>query len=63
MGTDDVLMTPEDAAIRLNLTPRTILQHLKSGKLRGYKIGRLWRIAEADLQQFLAASATVPRAS
>ena len=33
----------------------TIRQWLRSGKLGGVKVGRLWRVRESDLQEFLQA--------
>jgi excisionase family DNA binding protein len=48
------LLTPEDVAERLSVSPKTILKWLRSGQLKGIKIGgKLWRIREADLEAFL----------
>lgn len=48
------LLTPEKTAQILSVSPKTVREWLKSGKLPGNKIGRLWRINEADLQPFIA---------
>ena len=47
------LLTPEEAAERLAVTPRSIRIWLKQGKLKGVRAGRLWRIRERDLEAFL----------
>src|SRR5919109_3938784 len=47
------LITPEDAADRLAVSKNTILDWLRSGQLRGVKAGRLWRLRERDLAEFL----------
>ncbi len=50
------LLTPEAAANRLGIAPRTLREWLRSGKLPGVKLGRLWRIRETDLKAFIAKS-------
>ena len=47
------LLTPEDAAKALLLKPETIREWLRSGKLKGVKMGRLWRVRESDLETFV----------
>jgi excisionase family DNA binding protein len=47
------LITPEDAADRLAVSKTTILDWLRSGQLKGVKAGRLWRLRERDLAEFL----------
>ena len=49
----DQLLTPEEAAARLKMSRLTIGDWLRSGKLRGVKVGRLWRVRESDLESFL----------
>ena len=45
----EVLLTVEQAAARLQVTPYTVREHLKRGLLRGIKRGRLWRVPESAL--------------
>ena len=52
----DKLLTPEEAAERLSVSPKGVKNWLRQGKLRGLKVGRLWRISESDLGAFLDAS-------
>jgi excisionase family DNA binding protein len=52
----DDLLTAEQAAAILQLSPKTIKDWLRAGKLTGCKIGRLWRVRPADLEAFIQAS-------
>jgi excisionase family DNA binding protein len=49
----DRLITPKDAADRLAVSPATVLLWLKTGQLRGVKAGKLWRIRERAIDEFL----------
>jgi excisionase family DNA binding protein len=51
--TPEKVYTPEGAAEALMVSPKTIREWLRTGKLKGVKIGRLWRVRESDLQEFL----------
>ena len=51
------LLTPEEAAERLQVSLSTVKRWLRSGELNGVKPGgRLWRVEEEALQQFIADS-------
>ena len=52
---DDRLLTPEQVAERLQLSPYTILEYLRTKRLRGVKLDRHWRVREVDLQAFIEA--------
>jgi len=45
--------TTEQVANILQVHPFTILKFIKSGKLKGIKIGRVYRIKESDVRRFL----------
>lgn len=47
------LMTPEQAADQLVVSPKTLRDWLRSGRLRGVKVGRLWRVRPSDLEAFI----------
>lgn len=47
------MLTPEEAAERLSVSPTTIRKWLRSGKLQGYKLPSVWRIRESDLEKFI----------
>ncbi len=60
MMNDKKLLTPTDVANRLQVNERTVTQWLRKGHLRGFKVGKEWRISPDDLQAFLEASANIP---
>ncbi len=60
MMDDKKLLTPLDVADRLQVNERTVNIWLRKGRLRGFKIGKEWRISPDDLQAFLEASANKP---
>lgn len=33
---------------------RWLMQRLKSGRIRGYKVGRVWRMTHADVEELIA---------
>lgn len=45
--------TTEQVASILQVHPFTILKFIKEGKLRGVKLGRVYRIKESDVHEFL----------
>ncbi len=47
----ELLLTVEQAAERLQLTPYTIRVQLRARRLRGIKRGRAWRVPESALQE------------
>lgn len=47
------MLTPEEAADYLKVSPFTVKDWLREGKLPGLKLGRYWRIRYSDLQRFL----------
>lgn len=49
----DQLLTPEEAAKRLKVSPETIKKWCRSGKLPGVKVSVLWRVRERDLARFI----------
>lgn len=49
----DKALTPTQAAERLQVSVFSIQKWLRQGKLKGFKAGRLWRIREADLDEFI----------
>ena len=47
------LLRPEEVAEVLQISRRTVVRWLKEGKLKGVRVGRLWRVREKDLEAFL----------
>ncbi len=56
----DKLLTPPQVARHLQVNERTVTQWLRRGHLRGFKIGKEWRVSTRDLEIFLEQSANVP---
>jgi excisionase family DNA binding protein len=52
---EERLLTPKQTAERLQLSEITILHWLRAKKLPGVKLGKLWRVRESDLHQFIDA--------
>ena len=45
--------TAKEAAEYLRIAEITLKRHLYSGKLKGYKAGRQWRIRKEDIEEYL----------
>ena len=54
------LLTPAQIAEALQLSESTITRWLRKGRLRGFKVGKDWRVSTADLNAFLEEKANVP---
>lgn len=50
---EDKLITPEEAAKRLSISPVTIRNWLRQGKMSGVKVASLWRIREEDIEDII----------
>lgn len=49
----DKLLTTEQVSQILQVHPLTVLKYIKAGKLKGIKLGRVWRIREQEVEKFL----------
>lgn len=58
----ETYQTVQDVSERLDVAQATVRLWIKSGALRAIVIGKSWRIADSDLDQFLIAHETAPRA-
>jgi excisionase family DNA binding protein len=45
--------SPEQIAEQWGVARQTVLKYLRTGKLKGFKIGRFWRIRGRDLSAFI----------
>ena len=57
---EQTLLTPSQVAERLQIRERTVTRWLREGYLRGFKLAKEWRIAQADLETFMARHANQP---
>ena len=47
------MFTVEQVAAQLNLSVNTIRRYVKSGMIRGSKLGKSWRISAKQVQEFI----------
>jgi excisionase family DNA binding protein len=59
----DAYQTVRDVADRLKVNEATVRLWIRDGDLRAIDIGKGWRIADSDLEDFLSTHATRPRAT
>ncbi len=60
MMNNDKLLTPVDIAKSLQVKERTVVQWLRKSHLRGFKVGKEWRVSVKDLEALLEAGANKP---
>jgi excisionase family DNA binding protein len=48
------LLSASEAASRLGCTPQHLRLLLRTGKLRGIRVGKAWAVVEDDLREFQA---------
>lgn len=49
----EAMLKPEQVAKRLQVQERTVLAWLRSGRIHGVKLGRLWRVPEESIKALL----------
>ena len=49
-----------EAADRLGVVPRTLYRMIDEGQIRAYKMGRVIRVKESDLEEFLEGTRVRP---
>jgi excisionase family DNA binding protein len=47
------LLTPEDVADRLSVSPLSVKNWLRTGQMKGLKVSKLWRIEETEVDRFI----------
>lgn len=47
-------LTAQEVADRLRVSIQTIIRELKSGELKGSKVGNQWRIRKSDILKYLS---------
>ena len=52
------MMTPQEVASYLQLTPDTIYRYIREGKLVAFRLGRQYRISRENMDLFLLATST-----
>jgi len=49
----DRLLTVNEAAKILRLNSETVARYIREGKISAAKLGRVWRVEEKDLEEFI----------
>lgn len=47
------LLSPKEVAANLKVTENTVREMLKNGRLKGYKVGKLWRIDKTEIKKLI----------
>lgn len=47
------LLTPNEVAEILAVTVGTVYEWLRQGRIRSVRLGRLWRVREQDLEEYV----------
>ncbi|GGA57868.1 hypothetical protein GCM10007416_33830 [Kroppenstedtia guangzhouensis] len=47
-----IVYTPEEVAEKLKIKTETVRRYLRTGKLKGAKLGKHWRVSEKQLEEF-----------
>ena len=50
---EEKLLTPADVSKYLQVDARTVTLWLRKGYLRGFKLGKEWRLSPEDLHSFI----------
>ncbi|MBD3330148.1 helix-turn-helix domain-containing protein [Candidatus Peregrinibacteria bacterium] len=58
---DEKFYTTDQVARILQIHPFTVLKFIKQGRLKGIKLGRVYRIMEKDINTFLEERMTQPK--
>jgi len=61
MASDEIVwMSTQEAARRLGITTRTLYRFVDEGSLAAYKMGRVFRLKQSDVDQFIEQSRIAP---
>ncbi len=60
---DETWYTVEEISEMLKLNVETIRRNLQRGRLRGAKFGKVWRISNSDLQEFIDVAKQEPNST
>ena len=57
---EDSVMTTREACHYLRISRPTYLKHLYTGKIRGVKVGKGWKVLRSELDRFLVGDYEYP---
>ena len=52
-NTMEPIYTVEEVAERLKITPFAVRTLLRDGSIKGFKLGKFWRIKDSELEKFV----------
>ena len=52
--TNELLLTPSEAAVYLRISVATLLRRSRTLEIPGVRVGKLWRYRKLDLDEWLA---------
>jgi excisionase family DNA binding protein len=52
-GKEDLVLTTQEACLYLRISRPTYLKCLYSGKIKGTKVGKGWKVLKSELDRFL----------
>jgi excisionase family DNA binding protein len=61
MTQDQVFLSVQEVAKRLNVNPRTVNRMINAGELPAYKVSGVFRVDEQDLQEYLQKNRIQPK--
>ncbi len=50
---DEHYYSPDEIAVKYNVSGVVVRKWLREGKLQGYKLGGIWRIPATELERFV----------
>lgn len=53
---EEQVYTPKEIADRYKVTPAAVLKWIHEGRLRAVRLGKVWRIPESALEDFIKKS-------
>jgi excisionase family DNA binding protein len=60
-STHEEVLTLEEAAERLKIAPKTMRDWLRTGRMPGFKAGKLWRVRASDIDAVIASRLQLSR--
>lgn len=58
---DAKMLTLEEAAERLGVVRMTVYRLVRKGQLRAHRVGRVWRVPEDAIEEYLRGTANAPQ--
>jgi len=52
-ATNDTFLSPAEIADQLKIEPSTVHDWLRKKKIRGTKLGKVWRVRKSDFEEFV----------